>query len=224
MPGDPGAVENSKREAREPAHVNLVEGQASGGDDQIVVGELHGRQLHSPIVLAFVDELSQHLGHCVVNALHTTVTAWMVGAGGDVSKTKKLIYCVPKIGAELEAVVREDATWVPPKGNVPVDKDVDRAFSCKFGGGDGEHVRTTSETVDEEQNIGVTPGRDRQWPKISHDGPTNRQTRRLPRLALQAMAQPPAGVHADPYPPIETLEYAKFACCAEMARSSRMTG
>ena len=94
MAGDPGAVENSKREARESAHVSLVGGQASGGAGRIEVGEVHARQLRIPIVLAFVDDHSQHLGHCMVNTLHTTVTAWMVGAGGDFSNTKKLIYDV----------------------------------------------------------------------------------------------------------------------------------
>ena len=78
----------------------------------------------------------------------------MVGAGGDLFNTKKLIYDVGKLGAELEAVVREGATWTPPKGNVPMDKDVGRAFSCK-----------TAKAVGEKQNIGGTPGRDRQWPK-----------------------------------------------------------
>ena len=92
MAGDPGAVENSEKEARDPAHVNLVGGQASGGADRIVVGELHVRQLRIPIVLAFVDDHTQHLGRCVVNALHTAVTAWMVGVGSDFSNTKKLIY------------------------------------------------------------------------------------------------------------------------------------
>ena len=93
MAGDPGAVKNSEREVREPAHVNLVGGQASGGTDRIVVGELHVRQLRIPIVLAFVDDHSQLLGDCVVNALHTTVAAWVVGTG-DFSNTKKLIYDV----------------------------------------------------------------------------------------------------------------------------------
>ena len=144
MAGDPGAVENSEREGREPAHVNLVGGQAGGGADRIVVGELHVWQLRIPIILAFVDHHGHHLGHYVVNALHTTVTAWMVGAGGDFSNTKKLIFDVGNLGAELEAVVREDATWTPPKGNIPVDKDVGRAFSCKFSGGDGEHARKTA--------------------------------------------------------------------------------
>ena len=92
MAGDPGAVENSEREAREPTNVNLVGGQSSGCADRIIVGELHVRQLRIPIVLAFVDDHSQHLGHCVVNVLHTTVTALMVGAGGDFSNTKMLIY------------------------------------------------------------------------------------------------------------------------------------
>ena len=134
MAGDPGAVENSEREAREPAHVNLVMGQASGCTDRIVVGELHAWQLRIPIVLAFLDDHSQHLGHCMVNTLHATVTGWMVGAVGDFSNTKKLIHDVGKLGAELEAVAREDATWTPPKGDVPVDIDVGRAFSYKLSG------------------------------------------------------------------------------------------
>ena len=94
MTGDPGSAEIGEREAREPARVNLVGGQASGGIDLIVVGELHVRQLRIPIVLTFVDDHSQHLGRCVVNALHTTAAAWMVGAGGDFCRTKKLIYDV----------------------------------------------------------------------------------------------------------------------------------
>ena len=120
MAGDPRAVENSERESREPAQVNLVGGQASGGADRIVVGELHVCQLRIPIALAFFDYHSQHLGQCVVNALHTTITARMVGAGDDFWNTKMLIYNVRKLGAGREAVVLDDATWTPPKGNVPV--------------------------------------------------------------------------------------------------------
>ena len=91
MVGDPRVVENNKREARELAHVNLVGGQASGGADRIVVGELRMRPLRMSIVLAFNNDLSQHLGHCVVGTLHATVTARVVGAGGDFSNTKKLV-------------------------------------------------------------------------------------------------------------------------------------
>ena len=63
MAGDPGAVENIEREARELVHMYLVGDQASGGADRIVVGELHVRHLRIPIVLAFVDDHSHHLGH-----------------------------------------------------------------------------------------------------------------------------------------------------------------
>ena len=41
MVGGPGAAENSKRQAWEPAHVNLFGGQTTGGTDRILVGELH---------------------------------------------------------------------------------------------------------------------------------------------------------------------------------------
>ena len=94
MAGDPRAVENSEREVRAPAHVNLVGGQASGGTYRVVGGKPHVRQLRIPIILSFVDSRNQHLGHCEVNALHTTVATWTLGADGDFSSTKKLIYDV----------------------------------------------------------------------------------------------------------------------------------
>ena len=112
---DPGAVEIIEKEAREHARVNLVGSQARDGTDRIVVSELHVWQLRIPIVLAVVDDQNQHLRYRLVNALHTTVNAWMVGAGGDFSNNKKLIYDVGKLGAELRAVAREDASWTPPK-------------------------------------------------------------------------------------------------------------
>ena len=90
------------------------------------------RQLRIPIVLAFIDDHSQYLGHCVVNTLHTTVTARVAGAGGDFSSTKTPVDDVRKLGAELKVVARESATRTPPKGNTPVDKDVGRALSCKI--------------------------------------------------------------------------------------------
>ena len=144
--------------------MNLVGGQASGGSDRIIVGEPHVRQLCISIVLAFVDDHIQHLGHCVVDTLHTTVPARVVGTGGEFSNTKHLVDDVRKLGAELEAVVREDATRAPPKGNEGVDKNVGRALRCKFSGGDGEHVHTTAKTVGEKQGIGVNPGRVQLWP------------------------------------------------------------
>lgn len=70
-----------------------------------------------------------------------------------------------------------------------------------------EHVRVVANTVSEKRDEGVTPGRDRQRPEIVHedrdsrsrrvgdrdDGPTNRQVRYLPRLAVQGVPQPQRG-------------------------------
>ena len=41
--GDPAGVENSKREALEPARVSIVGGHTSGGAYRVVVGKLHVR-------------------------------------------------------------------------------------------------------------------------------------------------------------------------------------
>ena len=37
------------------------------------------------------------------------------------------------------------------RGNVPDDKDVGRAFSCKLSGGGGERVRTTTKAIGEKK-------------------------------------------------------------------------
>ena len=196
--------------------MNLVGGQTSGDADRIVVGKLPVRQLRLPIASALVGTHSQHFGHCVVNTLHTTVTTRVVGAGDDFSNTKKLADNVQILGAELEAVLREDITRAPPKGNVLVDKDVGRPPSCEFSDGDSGHVRVAAKAVGEKKNVRVTLGRDRQWLKAVHadrnarsqrernpdDGPTNRQSQCLSRLALQAVTQPPAGANAYSYPPV----------------------
>ena len=85
----------------------------------------------------------------MVGTLHATVTARMIGVGGDFSDTKNLVEDVRKLGAELEAVVRKGTTRTPSKRTLPVDKNVGRALSFKFSGGDSEHVRAAAKTVGE---------------------------------------------------------------------------
>ena len=48
MVGDPGAIENSMRETREAAHMNLVGGPTSGGADRIVEGKFNVRSSCAP--------------------------------------------------------------------------------------------------------------------------------------------------------------------------------
>ena len=105
--------------------MNLVWGRTSGGADRIVEGKFHVRWLRVPIVLALVGDRSHHFGHCVVDTLHTTASARVrIGASGEFSDTNKFADDVRSLGAELEAVFREDAMWALLKGNVPVDKDI----------------------------------------------------------------------------------------------------
>ena len=70
----------------------------------------------------------------MVDTLHTTATARIIGAGGDFTSTKKLVDDARKLRSELEAVGRKDITWASPKRNVPGDKDVVCARGCKLGG------------------------------------------------------------------------------------------
>ena len=79
---DSGAFENPQRETWKSTHVNLVGGQTRRSADRIVVCELDATQLHIPVVLSFIDDHSQHLGHSVVHPLYASVTVWMIGACG----------------------------------------------------------------------------------------------------------------------------------------------
>ena len=56
----------------------------------------------------------------MVNTVHTTVAAWMVGAGGDFSNTNKLIYDARKLGAELGPLSERRLREHPQRGMYPL--------------------------------------------------------------------------------------------------------
>ena len=93
----------------------VVGSQTRGGTDQIAVHEFDMRELFISVGLELVDDHCQHLGHRLVDTFHPTVVVCVIGAGGIVLNPEKTIYFVQKLGAELEAVVREDAARVPPR-------------------------------------------------------------------------------------------------------------
>ena len=62
--------------------MDLVGGQTRSRADLIVLIELNVRELQIPVVLAFVGDHSQHLGHGIVHPFSTSVAVWMVGACG----------------------------------------------------------------------------------------------------------------------------------------------
>ena len=64
-----------------PIHVNLGV-QTRRRADRIAVCELDVREMQVPVVLASIDDHSQHLGHSMVRPLYALVTVWMIGACG----------------------------------------------------------------------------------------------------------------------------------------------
>ena len=111
---DSGKFENCQRETWKSTHVNLVGGQIRRLANRIVVCELDVRELQIPVVLAFIDDHGQHLGHCIVHPLNASVAVWMMGACGKLAHSYKLVDSVCKLRAEPEAVVREYGAWAPP--------------------------------------------------------------------------------------------------------------
>ena len=90
----------------------------------------------------------------------------MVEADGNFLNPKKLVDGLRNLFAKLETVVREFAARASPEGDVPVDEDVSRALSCKFGCSEYGHVGSAAETIGEEQGVGVSSRRDREGAEV----------------------------------------------------------
>ena len=71
-------------------------------------------ELQIPVVLLFVDDHSQHLGHSVVHPLNASVAVGMIGACVQLAHPQQLVYSLRKVGSEPEAVVREYGARTPP--------------------------------------------------------------------------------------------------------------
>ena len=111
-----------------------------------------------------------------------------------------------------------------------------RALRCELGCSDCEHVGSATETIGEEQGVGVTSRCDREGGEIidadcnagpfgqghRDDGPTDRQPRGFPSLTAQAVAKPPPGADVHTNPPVKTFEHSQSARGAEVAWSCRM--
>ena len=95
----------------------------------------------------------------------------------------------------------------PHKGMYFVDQDIGRALCGTLSGSDGEHIGPTTETIGDQQDVGVASRRDRKRAEVvdtdgdtrtfrekhGDDWPTDSQPRGFTRLALQAVAKPPPG-------------------------------
>ena len=59
--------------------------------DGIVVSEFDARKMQVPIVLFFVDDHSQHLGHSVVHPLNVPLAVGITGACSKLARAQQLI-------------------------------------------------------------------------------------------------------------------------------------
>ena len=87
-----GAFENRQGETLKPTHVNLVGRQSRCRTDRIVVSELDVREPLIPVILLFVDDHSQRLGHSVVYPLNAPVAVRMIGACDKLAHTQQVVY------------------------------------------------------------------------------------------------------------------------------------
>ena len=118
-----------------------------------------------------------------------------------------------------------------PQRDVFVDQNVGGALGGEFGRRNGVHVCAPAETVGEKENVGIPLGSDREGAEVVNAdrnaragrqgqrkyGPARCLSRRLARLALEAMSKPPscADAHADP--PIKALKHGKCAGDSKVA-------
>ena len=106
-----------------------------------------------------------------------------------------------------------------------VGENVGRTLSDELGGSDGDHIGPTTETVGDEQDVGVASRRDRKRAEVvdtdgdartlrerhGHDWPMDSRPWEFPRLTLQAVAKPPPGAHVHADPPVKPLRDAQCA-------------
>ena len=118
-----------------------------------------------------------------------------------------------------------------------VGQNVGRALSGERCGSDGKHIGSTTETVGDEQDVGVTSWRDRKRIEVvdtdgdvttfrqrhGDDWPSDSQSLVFPCLALQAVAKPPPGGYVHANPPVKPLQYTRRARGAKVARGRRIT-
>ena len=116
-----------------------------------------------------------------------------------------------------------------------VDQNVGRALSGELGGSDGELIGPKTETVGDEQYVGVASRRDRKRAEVvdtdgdartfreryGDDWPSDNQSRFFLRLALQAVAKPSPGADVRAGPPVKPFQHAQRARGAKVARGRR---
>ena len=97
----------------------------------------------------------------MVETFDATVSARVASACREFVEIYNFINSCSKLGAEMESVVRVEGEWAYPERDERIFKHVGSTFSCKFRGGDIEHVGATTGAVREWEDGGISSGRGR---------------------------------------------------------------
>ena len=94
------------------------------GVDGVVVCALHVWELLVPVGSLFTDQYGKHQSHRIIKALDATVSAGLIGAGGDLVNAEALVKSAGKVRSKLKSVVGNEGDEASPERDVAVDEDV----------------------------------------------------------------------------------------------------
>ena len=81
-----GTLEDDYVQAEKAVRMHLDGGQPGGSACRVIEVECYVRQLHVPVVLTFVDDHRENLGHGVRHSLDATVAIGVIGTCRDVPR------------------------------------------------------------------------------------------------------------------------------------------
>lgn len=148
-------VGDGHRKARQAVYAHLVESQAEGGADRVVVCKVNVWEMRISVVLSFVYDHGEHLRHRVVDTFDITVAVGAADARGW----------------QLRAWGRTGVRYptncckAAPKRDVRVDQNIGGAFRDNFHFRHGVHVCSPAEAVRQEENVRVTLWRGKKRPE-----------------------------------------------------------
>lgn len=87
----------------------------------------------------------------MIDTFNATITIRVVVTGGSHKDAEQLIHSRCELNAEFRSVVGHQGELVFPERDETAHQDICSAFSCTFGCGNSEHIRTVAKSIHEKQ-------------------------------------------------------------------------
>ena len=92
------------------------------------------RGVQIPVILLFVDDHNEHLGHSVVHPLNASVAVRMVGACCELAHPNSWYTACESLEQDYWPLSESMVRGHPRKGNLLVNQDIGRTLSGKLSG------------------------------------------------------------------------------------------